>query len=411
MPSPTSADQQSALTVEQALDRILTNAPVIAETEDVAIDSAHGRVLAAPLVSELTQPPFTASAMDGYAVRASDVAKLPATLQVIGESAAGHGLETGIAPGQAARIFTGAPLPAHADAIVIQENTRRDDDRVTVLTGTPDPDHIRPQGGDFNKGAALIQPDHMLTPRDIVLAAAMGHGRLEVRRKPMVAILATGDELVPPGTRPGPNQIGCSNTFGIAAMIEAAGGRAHLLGIARDTRPHLRAALESASEADILVTVGGGSVGDHDLVGPVLREMGMTLEFWRIAMRPGKPLMFGKLGPQHILGLPGNPVSSMICTRLFVLPLLRAFLGLPPGLSQPVMARTTVALSANGARAHYMRAHRNTGADGMAEVTPVANQDSSLMTPLAAADCLIVRPIQAPDVPAGTLVPLLPLDF
>ncbi len=400
-----------ALTVEEALARILANADVIGEVELTGLLEARGRVLASPLASRLTQPPFTASAMDGYAVRASDVAALPAQLRVVGESAAGHGFEGGIGPGEAARIFTGAPLPAGSDAIIIQENTRRDGDRVTVIEGAPDPEHIRPQGGDFCAGDALIGSDHSLTPRDITLAAAMGHARLGVRRRPVVAILATGDELVLPGTDPGPNQIVCSNTFGIAGMVEVAGGAPQLIGIAGDSRESLKAHLAEAGGADILITIGGASVGDHDLVGPVLGEAGMALDFWQIAMRPGKPLMFGRLGAQHVLGLPGNPVSSMVCTRLFVIPLIRALQGLPAGLSQPLMARTSVALAANGARAHYMRANRAPGPDGLSMVTPVDNQDSSLMRPLAAADCLLVRPIKAPPLAAGATVPILPLDF
>jgi molybdopterin molybdotransferase len=350
--------------------------------------------------------------MDGYAVRAADLASLPASLRLTGEAAAGAGFTGTLGEGEAVRIFTGAPVPAGADTIVIQEDTTRSGDTVTVSAGTrPDPEHIRPRGGDFREGQALIPAGRRLTPRDIVLAAAMGHASLAVRRRPVVAILATGNELVPPGTQPGPDQILCSNTFGIAAMLRAAGAEPRLLGIARDTAESLEQHLARARGADILVTVGGASVGDHDLVGPVLKARGMALDFWKIAMRPGKPLMYGRLGDQHVLGLPGNPVSSMICSRLFAVPLVRRLLGLSADAERPLEAVAAAPLEANGPRAHYMRATSTRGVDGRLEVTPVPNQDSSLMAPLAAADCLIVRPIRAPALPAGSRVPVLPLDF
>ena len=317
-----------ALSVDEALDRILDGvAPTPAEP--VAIEAAHRRTLAEPLAALLTQPPFDASAMDGYAVRAADVAKLPATLAVIGEAAAGHPFSGSVAAGQAVRIFTGAPLPAGADAIVIQENTQRDGAKVTVREGSIDTGHVRPRGFDFREGETLLAAGRRLGPREVALAAAMGHGTLPVRRRPRVAILSTGDELVPPGQRPGPGQIVSSNHLGVAALAEAAGAEATLLGIARDTRESLDAYFAKAQDADIIVTIGGASVGDHDLVGPVLEARGMALSFWKIAMRPGKPLMFGRLGQARVLGLPGNPVSSLVCTRVFLVPLIRALLGMP----------------------------------------------------------------------------------
>ncbi len=400
-----------ALTVEEARARILAGAIAITDTRRAGLIAAYGGVLAQPLVARLTQPPFTASAMDGYAVRAQDVATLPASLDVLGESAAGHGFGQQLTPGSAVRIFTGAPLPKGADAIVIQENTRREGRRVMVLEGSPDPAHVRPAGGDFLAGTALIPDSRRLSSRDITLAAAMGYAELTLRRKPIVAILANGDELVPPGTLPSADQIVCSNTYGIAAMIEAGGGEARLLGIAHDTRDSLGAHVDAASGADVLVTVGGASVGDHDLVAPVLQARGMALDFWNIAMRPGKPLMHGSLGSQRVLGLPGNPVSSLVCTRLFVLPLVRALLGLDPEPESPATARTTTELGANGARAHYMRATIERSSDGSLRATPVASQDSSLMAPLAEADCLIIRPIGAAALPAGSSVPILWLNF
>ncbi len=402
--------QGGALTVEAALARILADAAATTDIVERDLLSAAGAVLYSPLIARLTQPPFNASAMDGYAVRSVDVARLPATLDVIGEAAAGHGFGGPVGAGQAVRIFTGAPIPQGADAIVIQENTRRDGSRVTVLVGAPDPEFVRPRGGDFHAGDALIPADRRLSARDLTLAAAMGHGTLAVRRSPRVAILATGDELVAPGVTPGPDQIVCSNTFGIAAMLRAAGAEPRLLGIARDTRESLEAHVAAAEGADILLTVGGASVGDHDLVGPVLKGRGMTLDFWNIAMRPGKPLMFGRLGRQRVLGLPGNPVSSLVCTRLFAVPLVRSLLGLEPEPTRAQTARTVVPLGANGPRAHYMRARTQDGQDGI-EVIPALSQDSSLMRPLANSDCLIVRPIGAPPVPAGGAVPILSLDF
>jgi molybdopterin molybdotransferase len=401
----------SALTVEAARDAILTDVQPIGEIEHVSLLEAAGRVLAAPLTARLTQPPFDASAMDGYAVCASDVATLPATLSVTGEAAAGRGFRQPLAPGQAVRIFTGAPLPAGADAVVIQENTRRDGDRVTVVDGQPDRDHVRPRGGDFAAGAALLQAGRKLAARDVTLAAAMGHATLPVRRRPDIAILATGDELVLPGTTPGRDQIVCSNPYGVAALLAGAGAAPRFLGIAADTRASLAEHLARAAKADVLITLGGASVGDHDLVGPVLRDAGMTLAFWKIAMRPGKPLMFGRLGRQAVLGLPGNPVSSLICTRIFALPLIHALLGLPRNTEVAREAVTSVPLAANGPRAHYMRGTSRPGPDGALHVTPVRSQDSSLLSPLVDADVLIVRPIGAPALAAGARVPVLALDL
>ena len=409
MPAP--ALTVPALTVEEARARVLQNAVPIADVQRRDLLASHGQVLAEPLVARLTQPPFHSSAMDGYAIRAADIARLPADLTVIGEAAAGCGYKGEVGPRQAVRIFTGAPIPTGADAIVIQENTDREGDRVRIREGTTDIEHIRPLGGDFKTGDTLLQAGRRLSARDITLAAAMGYPALPVRRPPVVAILATGDELVMPGITPGPDQIVCSNTFGIAGMVRSAGGTPRLLGIARDTRESLVEHLDQAKGADIVLTVGGASVGDHDLVGPVLQAKGMALDFWRIAMRPGKPLMYGRLGVQHVLGLPGNPVSSLVCTRLFVVPLIRALLGLEAEPAHAIDAVCTAPLAANGPRAHYMRATARRSEDGMLAVTPVSSQDSSLMRPLADADCLLVRPIGGPALPAGARVPILTMDF
>jgi molybdopterin molybdotransferase len=399
------------LSVAEAQCKILQDvAPTPAEL--VAVEAAHGRVLAGGLVARLTQPPFDASAMDGYAVRSADLCSFPTTLELIGEAAAGHPFGGTLGPGQAVRIFTGAPVPAGSDAIVIQEDAERDGGKVRIRNGDLDRTHIRPRGLDFSAGAPLLAGGRRLGPREVSLAAAMGYGQLSVRRRPRLALVSTGDELVAPGQTPGRAQIVSSNHLGVAAMAEAAGADVAFLGIARDLPESLAAHFEKAGDADVLVTIGGASVGDHDLVAPVLTAQGMALSFWKIAMRPGKPLMFGRLRQTRILGLPGNPVSALVCARLFLVPLLRALLGLSPdGDGAQLKARSAVALEANGAREHYMRATARRGDDGLALVTPVRSQDSSLLSPLAEADCLLVRPAGAPAVPAGGLVPILPLDF
>ena len=396
--------------VAEARSRILADAEPVA-TEIVDLMACDGRVLAGPVAARRTQPPFDTSAMDGYAVRRSDVAQLPARLDVVGEAAAGRGYDGAVEPGQAVRIFTGAPVPDAADAVVIQENTERDGDHVVVTMGAPERGHIRKRGIDFETGAELFDAGRRLTPRDVTLAAAMGHDSLSVRRKPVVALLATGDELVLPGQPVGRDQIVCSNPFGISAMVERAGGAAQFLGIAPDTREDLSAMCSRARDADILVTIGGASVGDHDLVGPVLRDMGMELDFWRIAMRPGKPLMFGRLDRTFVIGLPGNPVSSLICSRIFLLPLISALLGCASEPDLTEVAAAAVAMDKNGPREHYMRATVEHDQDGTRHVRPIASQDSSLLAPLAGADVLIVRPANDPPVAAGDSVRIMRLDF
>jgi molybdopterin molybdotransferase len=398
------------LSVDEALARILDGAQP-ARVECVPLAQAAHRILAEEVRATLTQPPFNASAMDGYAVRAADVASLPAALTLIGEARAGEGFSGTVGAGQCARIFTGAPVPNGADAIVIQENTTAEGRRVIVVEGAPDPAHIRPRGGDFAEGDVLLSPGRVLDARAILLAAAMGHGTLAVRRKPVIAVLATGDELVEPGETPGPDQIVSSNPYGLAAMIAAAGAEPRLLGIARDTRAALEEKISAAADADVLVTTGGASVGDHDLVGPVLKARGMALDFWKIAMRPGKPMLFGRLGSQRVLGLPGNPVSALICGRVFLIPLIDKLLGREVSPSAAVRARLTTDLERNGPRQHYMRAVTARDTDRGLVVTPQTSQDSSLMSPLAASNGLIVRAVDAPALKAGDEVDVLPLDF
>lgn len=399
------------LSVEQAMQRILDGVETLRDSERVGIGEGLGRVLAEPLKSTFDQPPFPASAMDGYAVRSADLAGSAPRLRIVGEAAAGHAFAGSVNSGEAVRIFTGAPLPDSCDAIVIQENTTREGDTVTVIGGVPDPAHIRPTGCDFGNGDVLIPDDRRLNARDITLAAAMNCGALRVRRKPVVAILATGDELVAPGTPLGPAQIVSSNPYGIAGIVAAAGAEPRLLGIARDDRESLNASFDAAEGADLLITIGGASVGDHDLVAPVLQERGTVLDFCKIAMRPGKPVMFGRIGANRMIGVPGNPVSSLIGARVFAVPLIRRLLGLsgPDFVTRELPLASP--LPSNGPRAHYMRANLVAGADGQPHVAPCASQDSSLVSVLAAADTLIIRPPLAPAARIGDLVAVADLDF
>ncbi len=398
------------LSVSDATARILDGVTATA-SEPVTLLSARGRTLAAPIAAKLTQPPFDVSSMDGYAVSSRDVATVPVTLNCTGEAAAGRRFQGTMTAGQCVRIFTGAPMPGGADAVVIQEDTAVDGARITMREAATPHQNVRARGIDFREGDVLLEPGRVLDARAITLAASMAHATLPCRRRPRVAILATGDELVLPGTAPGPDQIVCSNSYGLAALVDGAGGGPVLLGIARDNRASLTEKIALAKDADILVTTGGASVGDHDLVAPALQAAGMALDFWKIAMRPGKPMMFGRLGAQRVLGLPGNPVSSMICGRLFLVPLIRKMLGHADVADQPSRAIVTAPIEANGPRAHYMRATMESGQSVVPRVTPVASQDSSLVSPLAAASCLIVREVGQPAAKAGDEVSILMLDF
>ena len=392
------------ISVEDALARVLASAEAPLDEEQVALEAAHGRVLARDLAALRTQPPFANSAMDGYALRAADTALASTSLTVIGESAAGRAFSGAVGPSQAIRIFTGAPMPEGADAIVVQEEVRREGDRIALMGRAATGDNLRPAGMDFRDGEALIPAGRRLTPRDVALAAAGNHAELPVRRRARVAILATGDELVAPGGALGPAQIIASNNFAVAGVVGACGGVPIDLGIAVDTIAALDQAIRRArdAEADVLVTLGGASVGDHDLVQRALVAAGMELGFWRIAMRPGKPLMHGRLGAMRVLGLPGNPTSSMVCAILFLRPLLRALHGEPDAAADPSEpGRLGADLPVNGPRQDYMRATLSHGADGLPVATPSASQDSSLVKTMARADGLIVRPPRAEAAKAG----------
>jgi molybdopterin molybdotransferase len=341
--------------------------------------------------------------MDGYALRAAD-GRAGAELRVIGVSAAGHGFGGSVGGGECVRIFTGAPVPQGADAVLIQEDaTALSGDRIRVGEAVTAGRNVRPTGLDFRQGDVLLETGRAMGMREVALAAALGHGSVPVRRRPRVAILATGDELVSPGETPGPNQIVASNAVGIAAFVRSAGGEPLDLGIAADTRPALADALARARDLspDVLVTLGGASVGDHDLVREALKTAGMELDFWKIAMRPGKPLMFGRLGDSRVLGLPGNPVSSLVCAVLFLGPLLSALLG-EPVLDRTEAAVLGAAMEENDQRQDYVRATLMEGGDGLPVATPFPRQDSSMLTTLAKSGCLIIRLPHAPPALAGS---------
>ena len=398
------------LPVAEALARVLDGAAPL-PTEQVAVANAHGRVLAADLAALRTQPPDALSAMDGYAARAQDVGKAPARLQVIGEVAAGRPFEGTVGAGQAVRIFTGGVLPAGADTIVIQENTQRDGPRLLVTAPSTVGRHVRARGLDFREGDVLLPAGHRLRDRDVALAAAMNQAKIPVRRVPRVALLATGDELVAPGTVPAPGQIVYSNGFALAALARAEGAEVIDLGIVPDRVDATIAAIDAATRerADVLVTTGGASVGDYDLVQQSLAARGMALSFWKVAMRPGRPMMHGVLGGMRVLGLPGNPVSAYVCGYLFLVPLIRRLLGRPevePPTQSAVLGRD---LPENDERADYLRSTLAQGPKGLI-ATPFDIQDSSMLALLAKADCLVIREPFAPPAAAGSPCRIVKLD-
>ncbi|PSO28960.1 gephyrin-like molybdotransferase Glp [Bradyrhizobium sp. MOS002] len=396
--------------VSDALAAVLAGAEPLPE-EMISLDQAYHRVLARDVAARRTQPPQAMSAMDGYAVRAADAAAINSGLTVIGEVAAGRPFAGTVGAGEAVRIFTGGVVPGGADAVVIQEDTVADGKRITIKEAAIAGRHIRPAGVDFREGDVLLRKGSRLTERDLALAAGMNHPQLAVFRRPRVAILATGDELVMPGTTPGHGQIVYSNGYALHALARSEGAETIDLGIAADTLEATTAGIRGAREsgADILITTGGASVGDHDLVQQALRDEGIAMAFWKIAMRPGKPMMHGRLGTMGVIGLPGNPVSSYVCAFLFMVPLIRALSGrsvIHHRRERAVLGRD---VGANDQREDYLRAHLEERDDGTRVVLPVNHQDSSLLANLAAAQVLLVRAPFAPKAEAGTACEVLRL--
>jgi molybdopterin molybdotransferase len=404
--------QSPLLPVEDTLARILATANAPLESENVELAKALGRRLATDLAARRTQPPCAVSSMDGYALRASDIASTPARLRVIGASAAGHGFDGAVQAGEAVRIFTGAPVPDGADTVLIQEDARAEGDFVEALVSEPLGRYVRRAGLDFSAGDVLLEAGRLLGPAELALAAAMNHAFVSVVRRPRVAILATGDELVAPGNEPGRDQIVASNNFAVGAYARLAGADVIDLGIARDDFASLEASIRRArdAKADVLVTLGGASVGDHDLVQTALRREGMELGFWRIAMRPGKPFMHGRIGDTRILGLPGNPVAAIVCAIMFLVPLVRALTGDKSAGADPSRPAILGAdLAENDLRQDYLRATITGLDEGLPIATAFTRQDSSMLGILAKAQGLIVRAPHAPAAKAGEPCRYIPL--
>lgn len=398
------------ISVEEAQQRLIAMiAPLGAE--QVALTGSLGRVLAEDVIARRTQPPWAVSAMDGYAARAADVAKVPAHLKVVGAVPAGQAFAGTVGAGETVRIFTGAPVPEGADCIVIQEDTERQGSDVEVREAASKGRYIRPAGLDFREGEVGLKAGRRLSAADIGFAAAMNRPWLLVHRQPRVAILPTGDEVVMPGDPVGPNQIVSSNGIALAALVTACAGVPIHLAIAPDDNSSLQRIAEGAAGADLLLTTGGASVGDHDLVRDALGAAGLVLDFWTVAMRPGKPLMVGKYRDTPMIGLPGNPVSSLVCGLLFAKPALAKMSGLTDAFEAPVRARLKIPLDANDRRQDYLRARLTRTADGTLEAEPFAKQDSSMISLLARADCLVIRAPHAPPAQAGEWVDILTLTF
>lgn len=400
---------KALLPVADARSRLLSAARPIDDIVNVPLGEADGRVLAVDLAARLTQPPFDASAMDGYALRAEDASAVGTELSVIGTASAGHAFEGIVGPGETVRIFTGAPLPQGADSVLIQEDAERiADDRIRTAFAVVEGRHVRPRGQDFAEGEIVLKRGTELDFAHLTVAAAMNHPTLGIYRRPRVAILATGDELVVPGGVPATAQIIASNTFGVAALVRSNGGEVLDLGIVKDNQADIAAAVARAQleKADVLVTLGGASVGDHDLVQSTLKGAGMELDFWRIAMRPGKPLMVGSLDGMHVLGLPGNPVASLVTSLLFLEPLLRKLAHLSER-NREVMGVTAEPIKANDQRQDYVRASVTRDAAGNLVAKAFGKQDSSMMKIFSRSDGLIVRPPHAPELAAGAPCPIL----
>jgi molybdopterin molybdotransferase len=388
------------ISVSEALAHIFALANKL-ESETVPLPQAAGRVLAKDVSARLTQPPFSSSAMDGYAVINAE-AQSGMTLKVIGESAAGDRFTGRLNKGEAVRIFTGAPVPEGADCILIQEDAIRNDDTITVRENRDTKTYIRPAGGDFSEGDVISAP-RKLSASDIALLASMNIAEIPVTRKPVVALIANGNELVMPGETPGPDQIVCSNNFGLKALLEEHGAEVRMLPIARDTVDSLKQAMDLSSGSDLVVTIGGASVGDHDLVHKVAIDRGMDLNFYKVAMQPGKPLMAGKIADIPMVGLPGNPVSSMVCGHIFLRPMLNVMLGFAPAPLPREVGILAKDVRQNGGREHYMRARIEMTNQG-SQIIPFDRQDSSLLTILGQSDALLVRPPNGGSLNKGASV-------
>lgn len=387
------------ISVTEALDNLFALADPL-PVETVGLREAAGRVLARSVTATRTQPPFAASSMDGYALKSVE-ADLHAQFKVIGEAAAGHGWRGKIGPGQCVRIFTGAPVPDGADKVIIQEDVQRTGDLITISDDSDAKSNIRPAGVDFKIGTQMLAP-RRLDPGDVALLASMNIAQVPVARAPVVALISTGDELVMPGETPSADQIIASNTYGLAAMLTAIGAAPRILPIARDSRASLTTAFDLSQGADLVITIGGASVGDHDLVAGVAHDLGMEQSFYKVAMRPGKPLMAGRLRGTPMIGLPGNPVSAMVCGTIFVQPMLRAMMGLGQAPAPRAQVPLAAAISANGPREHYIRAIVSEG-----QVTDAGPQDSSLLSVLSQSNALMVRPPNDPACAAGTMVEII----
>jgi molybdopterin molybdotransferase len=396
------------LTVSDAHARVIAAFEAL-PSETVSVADATGRVLAVAPVARLTQPPSDLSAMDGYAVRAEDVPATPTTLKLVGQAPAGGSYDHALKAGETVRIFTGGPLPMGADAIVIQEDTKAEGAKITILEAPRPGRHIRKAGLDFTGGDTPLKIGRTLTTRDVALAAAMNHPWLSVRRKPRVAILSTGDELVMPGEPVGRNQIVSSSGIAVAALVRAWGGEPTLFDIARDDAKLIESCIAAGAQHDLLITLGGASVGDHDLVQGALKAQGFAMDFWRIAMRPGKPLMFAAKDRARVLGLPGNPVSTMVCALLFLKPAMDRMLGQPGDLVSTVPAKLAVDVKMNDQRQDYVRSTLSRAKDGTLTVMPNPVQDSSMLSVLAESGALMVRPGHDPARKAGETVQVVDL--
>ncbi len=384
------------ITVSEALTRVLALCPAM-PCEFAPIDSASGRVLAKPVKASRDQPPFDASAMDGYAIRQQDM-QPNARFTIIGEAQAGTEFPGKITQNSAVRIFTGGVVPKGADFILIQENTKRDGQIMHLTEMQTSGPFIRAKGSDFKIGDSIDAP-RRLNASDIGLLASMNVAQVPVARKPVVAVISTGDELVLPGEIPAPSQIIASNSFALKAALENQGAKVRLLPLARDTRASLQQVFALIKDADLIVTIGGASVGDYDLIAPMAEELGLKLDFYKIAMRPGKPLIAGKRGAIPMLGLPGNPVSMLVCAQVFLCPMIDAMLGLPAKARRQQKFELANDLPENGAREHYMRARVDNG-----KCRVFDNQDSSMMSVLAQSNALLVRPAFDGALTAGDSV-------